>query len=273
MNIGIVGTGRMGSMLLRSTVKYNSRQDIRLYASNADPEPLNALRSELPSLTACSNEALASLCETVFLCVPPPVYLKVASQLAGHMREDQLLVCISNGVDLAELGKVVPCRIVKMIPNVGNAQGRGVVLVMEGPRCTDMDLVWVEAFMKAISKPQRITPADSRIATNISGCGSAILAQFCESFASASYAHAHKLTKAQLLSMMEETLIATGRLLEAGSRLSEIIDEAATGGGMTEIAVQSIARDLPAPLEQMIAATIARERAVRGQAKQQGTSV
>jgi hypothetical protein len=60
--------------------------------------------------------------------------------------------------------------------------------------------------------------------------------------------------------MLAETFIATAALLEAGTSLEDIVQHAATGGGMTQIALETLEADLPDLLDRTVEATFRRER-------------
>jgi competence protein ComER len=222
--------------------------------------PLKILKSEFPELEISANLRIAKTCEVVFVCVPPDSYLDVAREIAPALSHDKLFVCISNGVDLKLLGEEVPSRIVKMIPNIGHAVGRGVSLLIKGPRSREADIDLVSGYMKPMSMPVRIDSSESRIASNLTGCGPALLAKFCGLLAAASSRHANLLDDKTLLAMMEETFVATAKLVEGGDSLEDIVARASTGGGMTQAAIETLEERLPETLALLTQRTIDRER-------------
>lgn len=263
MKIGVIGVGEMGSMLVSSHYRFSRESEHQLFASDPDPSRLARLVLACPSLRVSGNAEIASDCDVVFVCVPPRPYLDVAREIAPALTPEKLFVCISSGVELHVLGGIVPCRIVKVIPNVAHAIGRGVALMAKGPRARDADVRFLADFMKPMSRPLSIDAAETRVAANITGCGPAILASFCNLFVDSSARFARGLDRAALTEMMRETFLATAQLCEQGASFDDIVASVCTRGGITETAVRTLAERMPDTLEALIRRTMERERELR----------
>lgn len=263
MNIGVVGTGAMGSMLISSYFKFSTAKDASIFASNRSKAALDALKQRCPNVNVRTNTQVADEADCVFICTKPDVLLKTAAEMAPALGERKLLVSISNGVSLESLGAVVRCRVIKMIPSIVHSVGRGACLIMDGPRSNSTDRELVASFMRCMSRPVCIDAVDSRVATNITGCGPAIVAAFCETLVRQSAEFASALSIETLNTLAVETLIATASMLESGTPFSRIVSGTSTGGGMTAAAIAALQSELPGALRSMILATIARESVVR----------
>ncbi|MGA8753344.1 pyrroline-5-carboxylate reductase family protein [Candidatus Deferrimicrobium sp.] len=263
MKIGVIGVGEMGSMLVSSYYRFTKEPEHRLIASDSNPARLAGLSSACPALRISDNVSLASGSDVVFVCVPPGPYLDVAREIAPALTSEKLFVCITSGVELDVLGGIVPCRIVKLIPNVAHAVGRGVALMTKGPRASDADIRFLTDFMRPMSRPLLIDEAEARVAGNITGCGPAILASFCNLFVDMSARFAPSLERATLMEMMREMFLATAQLCEQGATFDSIVANVSTMGGITETAVQTLAERLPDSLTVLIQRTMERERKLK----------
>jgi pyrroline-5-carboxylate reductase len=226
-----------------------------LHAANRSPGTLRELAAAFPGLRTGSVEAVAADCELVFLCIPPSAYRSVAAACSAAMRPDAVLVCISNGVALASLAEVVRQPVVKVVPSLAHEAGRGIALVIEGPRAGARDVERVERFLAPFATTMRIDESDSRVATNLTGCGPALFACFAETLARTAAALSVGLTREQLRAMSVETLVGTAALLDAKRSGAEIIEGVATPGGSTERALAVLYARLPGLLDEMHRAT------------------
>ena len=265
--VGIIGVGAMGRMLIDAHYAFDPAETFEVQAATRNADVLAELEHRYPALALKDAPDLVDDCRMVFVCVPPLPYLDVVGALAPHLAADKILVCISNGVALDDVGALVAAPVVKVIPSVAHKIGRGVSLVTPGPRAGEAHLQEVETFLRPFALPVRVTGRDMRIAANLTGCGPAILAHFMQTLVQVSAERADALDAAALGCMVRETFSATARLIEEGLSPEEIVDEAATGGGMTEMAIETLAPPIRAGVGAMIEATQAREDALKAQAK------
>ena len=258
-NVAIIGTGAMGGMLLRASTRYSPGR-FGLLAANNRPEPLERLRQELPALRTGRADEVAAQADIVVACVQPQHMLAVVDEVAPALRPGTIVVSITNGVALETIAARVTAPIVKVVPSVAHAVGRGVALMTPGPRSDGDDLARVRAFFAPFSRPFVLGPEDNRVATNVTGCGPALLACFARELARSNADRARAVTTEDLRTMLEETFTATAALLEAGTSLEDIARHAATGGGMTQVALETLEAELPDLLNRMVEATFQRER-------------
>jgi pyrroline-5-carboxylate reductase len=257
--VGFIGIGAMATVMIKAHYRYSDEKRYAIFAASRNRNTLTALERRHAEISIRSQIDLVKSCSVVFVCVPPSAYLPTIDEVAEGLTEEKILVCITNGVSLSEVSGRVPAQVVKVIPSIAHEVGRGVALVCPGPRALEHSLITVESFLRSFSKPMRVADADMRVATNITGCGPALIATFVEALAAASHLSASSTPADALATMARETLIATAGLVDAGHTPSQIIADVATGGGMTEVAVKTLSTSLPSTLEQMTKATIARE--------------
>lgn len=258
LNVGVVGVGAMGSMLVRAHSRFGSAQAFLLHAANRSPEPLAALASSVPDLCTGTPQAVAARSDLLFLCVPPGPYLGLAADLAASLPPAAVFVCISNGVALEDLAEAVAQPVVKLVPSLAHEVGCGVSLLIRGPRAMPEHLDLVRSFVASFSRVMQIQESDARIATNLTGCGPALFACFAELLAQSAAQFEVGLTVEELVAMSAESVAGAGALLHAGWTPAQLIEDVATPGGSTQAAVSVLRRELPTVLDAMHLATSAR---------------
>jgi pyrroline-5-carboxylate reductase len=257
--VGIIGTGAMGSMLLRASARFSPGK-YRLLAASRSLAAVKILAAEIGQVEIGEAKAIAAEADILIVCVQPQDYLGVVADIAPALSSKAILVSITNGVALHAIASQTSAPVVKVVPSIAHTCGRGISLVMSGPRASDHDVKTVSEFFAAFSRPILIAPEESRAATNITGCGPALLALFASTLARATAKRSTGLDHEMLTLMVTETLSATAALVDERTSLEDIMREAATGGGMTQVALEALETELPALTDSMVQATFARER-------------
>jgi competence protein ComER len=263
--IGIIGLGAIGSMFVKASRTFD-QETPPFIASSRSGASVDVLATAYPDIKAATNAGVAREADILFLCVPPSAYLAVLDEIAGELTAGKILVSVTNGVELSSIESRVACSVIKVIPSVVHAVGRGVSLLVRGARSGDAEVEAVSRFIRPFGKLVEVDPADMRIAANLTGCGPALIACFCQVLARVCGRSAIRLSYPQMDELIRETLIATGILVEKGMQCPAIMAEAATGGGMTQIALETLMADLPDVLERMTEAISDREQELRSQA-------
>lgn len=259
MAIGFIGTGSMGQMLVRALAEAGVHAAEDLYASNRSPQKLAALAAEIPQLHTTDNQSLAGHCNTIFLCVKPGETQAALDEIAAVLSPEQLLVTISNTVDMAKLAVTTPCRLAKVVPSLPHSLGRGVSLLMPGPRSTPADLTYLQDLMSHISLPQVISEEQGRIAANLTSCGPAFLSFLFLSLAESARQFHPEIPADHFRTMMLETVGATAELYRAGLTPEEILRRVSTPGGITAEGLSVLQESLPPVWRQLMQVTIDRE--------------
>jgi len=259
--LGIIGTGSLGTALLRAASRF--APEIVLVASNREPSRIETLRREIPALKAATPEELARECDLVLLCVSPEVYLPLVERIAGHLKPTTVLVSVTNSVSLDTISQRVAVPVVKIIPTMAHVVGRGNVLLIAGPRARSEHMDSVAAVFARFSKPIVIDPSDDRAASNISGSALALFAALADSFVSVNASRTGKLDRRALDGMMTETLGAIAALVEAGYSWSDIVRTTATRGGMTEAALNVMMSQFPEIASAMVDVTFAKQAEIQ----------
>lgn len=260
LNIGFIGAGNMGSMLIRALVGSGALRAEQVVVSNRSPEKVSRLTDELPGLQAGSNADVARRCGTVFLCTRPVEAIRVLGDIHDYISPQHLLVTITNSIDIAELEGAVRARVAKVIPSLTQTVGAGVSLIMFGERVPEDDRVSLRALLARISRPFVISEEQARVASDLTSCGPAFLAYVYLALARAAQRCRPDLPLVSAEAMVLQTAVATAKLLqETGLSLEEVIQTVSTPGGITAEGLRVLDQHLTGVWEQVIETTIAKE--------------
>lgn len=116
MNVGIIGYGSMGKMILEKFSRAYNSSEMEFYISNRTKEKITHLSD---SCNVCeSNAELASLADVIFMCVRPVDMKTVLTELKGNLREGALLVSLNGSVQFGQMELVCNNKIAKVIPSI-----------------------------------------------------------------------------------------------------------------------------------------------------------
>lgn len=265
MAIGFIGTGRMGSMLVRALLGADRPLEEDVWASNRSPEKLEELSFRYQRLRTGENLELARECRTLFLCVRPVDTAEALEEIRAELTPEHLLVLITNVVELERLAEAVPCRTAKAIPSFAQFVRKGVSLLIPGPRCTEQDLARLRDLLERVSRVYEINESQSRAATNVVSCGPGFLAHFCAEWAAAAHRMQPDIPMEDWESLVWETVRAAAELPRAGIAGKEILEEVSTPGGMTYEGLQAMDEVLPGMWSEVMRRTAEREKVLRAE--------
>ncbi|CAH1663693.1 NADP oxidoreductase [Hyphomicrobiales bacterium] len=256
LTILIAGTGRLAKVLAEAGVRTSAAGTIAVVGRNSAAR--DALLAAVPGLQAGEPE-WASRADLLVLAVSPHAYREVLTAFTPHLAPSTIVVSVTNGVALETIGRWTANPVVKAIPTIAQAVGRGAVPVVAGPAAKSSDVALVKDWFVRFGLPADVTEADIRVASNVAGSAIAIFALFARAFVSTNAVRANDVSRSSLDTMIAESLVATGELLRRGYDYEAIISSTATPLGVTEAVIDPLARIAPALCERMIEAGIRRQ--------------
>jgi competence protein ComER len=256
LRIGFIGTGSMGSMLIRSFLQSRLSSEIQVVACNRSPEKLSALTKRLPQIeTAATPEETVRRSDIVFLCVKPGDAPDLIHKVLPEIRSDHYFISINSAVPLAEMEAILPCRVVKMIPSITQVALSGVTLVMHGQRLNLEERHFVEALLEAISKPTVVDEADLRVCSDLSSCGPAFLAVLLQEFALAAVRQGG-IPRDLADSLVKDMTAGVGKMLtEEGFDFEDIIRRVSVPGGITAEGIKVLQPSMSGIFDQLLVTT------------------
>jgi len=263
---GFIGTGSMGSMLIRKIIGTGLVAPGRITASSKSGISARILAGTTGITAEPSNRTVAENADVLFICVKPLEVRGVLDEVRDVLKHGALLVSIAGCVSLENLrdwtGKNVHC--VRVIPSVTAEENAGISLVAWGESVTPGDKKLVLGLLNAVSTAVEIDEQDFDLYTNLTSCGPALIVAMMREFAGGA-SRTGTIPPGLAEYLVKETMVGTARILE-GERATfdNVIGRVATKGGSTEEGVKVLQARLPAVMDEVLQVLDAKRRVVSG---------
>jgi len=239
MNVGFIGTGTMGSMLIEAFIASKGLSPSEIAVSNRTFIKAEALANRYPGITAKKTNVEAIKDRSiVFLCVKPHEYKKVIDEIKTAVSPNQMIISITSPVLISHLESELNCKIAKVIPSITNQVRSGATLCIYGQSMTDSDRETLETLLSFISEPLRIDESYTRVVSDLSSCGPAFISFLLGQFIKAAVDETG-IDPLEARRVASEMLLGTGLLLTQGGLTPEDVqNRVAVPGGITAKALQ-----------------------------------
>lgn len=259
MNIGFIGTGTMGSLLIEAFIASGALLPTQIAISNRTFAKAQALANRFSGLRAeYTNAGAACGCDIIFLCIKPLEFKKVVDDLKAVIRPNQIVVSITSPVLISHLEGELDCRVAKVIPSITNFVWSGASLCIYGQTMQEEDKAKLEDLLAHISEPLRIDESYTRIVSDLSSCGPAFISFLLEQFVDAAVEETG-IGREEALRVASAMLLGTGMLLnEGGLTPADVQERVAVPGGITAKALNLLRRETDGVFNQLIRTTHAK---------------
>lgn len=256
MNVGFIGTGTMGSLLIEALIASGALSPTQIAVSNRTFAKAQALANRYSGMKAeNTNAAAACGSDIVFLCVKPLEFKKAVDDIKSVIRPNQIIVSITSPVLISHLEGELDCKIAKVIPSITNHVWSGASLCIYGQTMNEQDKTQLEELLSHISQPLRIDESYTRIVSDLSSCGPAFISFLLEQFVDAAVEETG-IGRDEALRVASAMLLGTGLLLtEGGMTPAEVQDRVAVPGGITAKALNMLRRETDGVFNQLIRTT------------------
>ena len=241
LKYGFIGTGNMGSALLKAVCASVGPNNVAVFDKNEDKakEVANSL-----GCAFCDTDKIASEAQFIYLGVKPQVIRSVLGEIAPTLRtrKDKFtLVTMAAGVKIEAIYEALGfvCSVIRIMPNTPVAEGEGMILYSVGEKVsTEKE----NEFCKGLEKAGRLSKLNEALidaGTAVSGCGPAFVYMFCEAMADAGVECG--LTREQAIIYAAQTISGAAKLmLTTGKHPGVLKDEVCSPGGSTICGVHSL---------------------------------
>lgn len=256
MNVGFIGTGSMGSILIDSLIRSGAVMPDHIIAGNRTPAKAEILAEQHPGLhVARSNIEVVLEADVVFLCVKPLEFKTVIDQIKQVTLPSQIIVSITSPVLIRHLEEQLNCKIAKVIPSITNFVLSGATLCMYGERVHPNDMAALEHLLSYISEPIRISERHTRVTSDLSSCGPAFFAFLLQKFIDAAVQETG-IPYEQASRLACQMLLGTGKLLTEGGFTPDTLQQrVAVPGGITAEGLQMMVHDVNNMFNRLIRTT------------------
>jgi pyrroline-5-carboxylate reductase len=259
VHLGFIGTGHMGSMLIRKFIETGAAAPADIIASNRTREKAELLAGDC-GIRLGSNRDVAAQSDVVFLCVKPLDVSGVLTELRDELKPDKLLISVAVDLNLDEIASISRARATRAIPSICSESLKGVTLVSFGGNTTDSDRALIHRLFRAIGDPIEVEETDLEILADLTSSAPAYISAIMRELVLAATRKGVDAYLAERLS--KETLEGTSELL-AKESFDDLITRVATKGGITEEGLKAIRKHAPAMFDELLASTEAKHELIR----------
>ncbi|MCR2803217.1 late competence protein ComER [Paenibacillus soyae] len=256
MNVGFIGTGSMGTLLIEAFIASGALSPAEVAVSNRTYAKAQALADRYPGMRAeFKNAETACGSDIVFLCVKPHEFIHVVEDIKPVIRPEQIVVSITSPVLVSHLEGELDCKIAKIIPSITNKVWSGASLCIYGDTMEEKDKKRLESLFTHISEPLRIAESYTRVVSDLSSCGPAFMAFLLQKFIDAAVEETG-IPRSEAVKVASNMLLGTGLLLTEGRMTPEEIQaRVAVPGGITAKALQLLSRETEGVFNDLIRTT------------------
>lgn len=262
--IGFIGYGSMGSMIINGILSSNTIGAEDMIISTRSPNKLSKLVKEYPKVEIAKNNiSLASKCQKIFLFVGTGEVKGVIDEIKPEISEDTHIIYISAGLTIETFESQFKGKITKLIPSLTSKVGEGVALVCHNKKVTIEDVEFIATILMPFNSVKTIDEADLEVATDLTSCAPAFIAQIFSEFTSAGIRNSN-LKQEDAEELVINTLYATAKLIyEQNMVFDEVVSRVATKGGITEEGIKVLQKRTPPMFDELFKATSKKNKDIK----------
>jgi len=261
LRYGFIGLGNMGSSLASGLLGCGAFSPENVLVANRSPGKAESFAKRYPGVrVAESNAEVAESCDTLFVAVRTDQLLGVLKGISSSGRSAHVVV-VNGAVPLPILEEVCKGPVSKLIPSVTMERGRGVSLLSHGPSVSRARSRSLEETLGRASKVIVVPEDRMEVATDLTSCGPALIAEMMHQFAEAGVRRG--MDKKDAWEMVLETMQGAALSLACGESVASLKERVATKGGITEQGLLVLEAELPAVFDKVMERTLAKHAEVR----------
>ena len=263
MNIGVIGYGSMGKMLLD---KFRESNNYTLYASNRNIEKLANVDK---TINVCkTNSELASKTDVIILCVRPIDLKDVLNNIKDFIKENTILVSLNGSVTFNTINKLIDCKTSKAIPSVTAEIKRSQTLVCYNDKMNDFDKEKIEELFKIIGRVIILDEKEMGMGSELVSCMPGFIASIFDCICKEAKKHTN-LSDEEIVKMVLNTVNSTSELMiDKNMTFSDVVNRVATKGGITEEGTKVIYEKFPSVADELFENTLKKRELTREKAEE-----
>jgi len=256
MQVGFIGTGNMGRILIEGFIHAKALLPSQIHASNRTFAKVMEIAKTYTGLHAYpSNVRVVQQSDIIFLCVKPTEFKTVIEEIQDEVRAEHIIVSITSPVAIKDLEFLLKGKIAKVIPSITNAVGKGASLIMVGQRFKSREKEQLYALMQTISHPVWLEEKYTRVSSDIVSCGPAFICCLLEMMASAAEEETG-LPREKAVTLIKHMLSGLAELLDNDLfTLESLQEKVSVPGGVTAVGLNVIKQQAGGLFNQVFRAT------------------
>lgn len=239
MKIGFIGTGNMGSSIIKGILssKFEENENINIF--DLDKDKVNNLVKEYGVNAVNSEKELAENCNIIILSVKPHIIPIVLKNLSGNVKKDTIILTIAAGISISVIENALgeDKKVVRTMPNTPAQVLSGMTAVTFNKNIENSEKEIIFKLLNSFGKSVEIEEKLMHAYTGISGSLPAYVYMFMEALADGGVLCGMPRNKAY--EIVAQTVAGSAKmLLETGKHPGQLKDEVCSPAGTTIEAVR-----------------------------------
>ena len=185
--LGFIGSGNMGTALVKGLIESGLYQSDQLLASDNDKEKLGKISGQFGLRGYSSNKDLVRECTIIVLAVKPQTIREVLEGIRDEIRDEHLIISIAAGIPLkmihSIIGRDIP--LIRVMPNTPALIQKGVSALAPGDQATSGHMEIARGILDAVGETVIVKEEMMDAVTALSGSGPGYIFKIMESFVDA----------------------------------------------------------------------------------------
>ncbi|PYG87600.1 pyrroline-5-carboxylate reductase [Ruminiclostridium sufflavum DSM 19573] len=152
--IGFIGTGAMGSAMIKGIIKAEIVTPSDIFVYDVDKQKLNLLCRETGINAAADSIEVVKACDYTVLAVKPNIVKKVLSEIKDVFSYDKVFISIAAGIPLKTYKGILgeSRKVIRALPNTPAIIGEGMTLISFDGCVKDDDINNAVSILGALGK-------------------------------------------------------------------------------------------------------------------------
>lgn len=234
MRVAVLGTGKMGSILVQGFLKAGLLPAKDVFATVAHAQRAEKLSNELHITVTCDNAAAVHEADVILLGVKPFQIADLMAEIRPALSAEKLLISFAASVKTRSIEEAAhqELGVVRAMPNTPSMLGAGITALCRGKFATDEQLETAQRIFATVGRTVVVDEKHMDAVTGLSGSGPAFLYIIIEALAEAGVNVGLPRDIATQLAA-QTTYGAARMVLETGSHPALLKDEVTTPAGCT----------------------------------------
>jgi len=234
LRVAILGTGKMGGILLQAFLKNNLLGPDQIFATVHHPERAQALSVQYGIEMTTDNLAAASQADVILLGVKPVQVPALIEQIRPALSPRKLLLSIAASVKTRSIEDAAGCDLaaIRAMPNTPAMLAAGITALCAGREQPEEQMAVAQRIFQTVGRTVVVDEKHMDAVTGLSGSGPAFLYIIIEALAEAGVNVGLPRDVATLLAA-QTTLGSARMVLETGYHPALLKDAVTTPAGCT----------------------------------------
>jgi len=233
VKIGFLGTGNMGTAILKGIVNSKMAKNVQLFAFDPATEKATAIQEY--GVMLCQSEAeVASSSEILFLAIKPQMFDVVLPKIADFITRDTVLVSIAAGMSIDYIRQLTQpfAKVVLAMPNTPLLLGYGATALAPDVSVTTEEFSIIRQIFDSCGITVVLKPEQMKEVIAVNSSSPAFIYLFAKGFLD--YAAKVDLPEDAAKQLFAQALIGSAKMItDSGNNLDELIRQISSPGGTT----------------------------------------